>query len=363
MKKFGLIITTLGLFAFSVALAFRQGSTPLSAQRISLDTFLNPAVSNPWVGSGLKGAVAEGFARFMNGLLFVTNHSVLWAVVLLALVVELLLLYPSVRIQLKQKKIHIFHKKVVDRFNKGELSVNATKDELQKVYEVNERLHRRGAGLVLVQVALFVTTFWGMNLIAKAPQMIEGSWSILNFSLLSRPVEIWVPLLVSLAYFLHAMIKIWLKEREDYISPIQTAIAILFAVAGATAVYYFSTLFALILSVYFVTLITVSTLRYWMVEQHAREWGKLAHQELVQMLREAKPYSNPFEYWSRKWNHLPVVRHINFNLLEEALSMSLGLLLALSFFGAFQKTEVFYADNRQPSPVVVQLQELGQVHP
>lgn len=362
MKKFGLIITTLALFAFSVTLAFRQGSSPLSAQRLSLDTFLSQAASNPWAGSGVKGVVAEGFARFMNGLLFVTNHSVLWAVILLALVVELLLLYPSVRIQLKQKKIHLFHKKIVDRFNSGELSVSATKEELYKVYEVNERLHRRGAGLVAIQVALFFLTFWGMSLIAKAPQMIEGSWSILNFSLLSKPAGIWVPLAVSLSYFLHATIKVWLKEREDFISPIQTVIALSFAVVGSTAVYYFSTLFPLILSVYFVTLVTVATIRYWVVEQRAREWGKLAHQELVQMLRDAKPHANPFEYWSRKWSHLPVVRHINFNLLEEALSMSLGLLLALSFFGAFQKGEVFYADDRQPNPMVLQLQELGQLN-
>ena len=343
MKKFSLAITTLVLFAFSLYLAFVQGGNALVAQQKSWHAILAQASANPWVGTGLKGVVANVFSVVMNGLLQITNHSMLGAIVLLALLVELLLLYPSVRIQLKQKKIHIFHRKLVDRFSSGELSVSSTKEELHKLYDVNERIHQRGAWLVVAQIVVFLFTFWGMGLMTKAPALLAGVWSLSNFNLLSSPTGVLLPLFASLLYFFHAVVKIWFKEKEDYISPTQAATAILFAVLGSAVVYHFASLFAVAMTLYFITLITCSTIRYAVVEQHARDWGKIAQQELIGMLREAKPHRNRFEYWSRRWNHLPIVRHINFGLLEEALSMAMGLLLALSFFGAFQKNDPYYA--------------------
>ena len=92
-------------------------------------------------------------------------------------------------------------------------------------------------------------------------------------------------------------------------------------------------LYIFLLTVYFSTLITVATLRYIIVEQHATAWGKLAQRQLIDMLRNVEIHENRFQYLSSKWNHLPVVRYINFHLLEEALSMSLGLMLAFNFFG------------------------------
>ncbi len=359
MKKVGLILTTLGLFAFSVHLAFMQGSSPLVVQRGNLASMIWGQSASPLFGGGLKGFVAGTFSMLMNALLNVSGHSVIWALVLLALVVELVLLYPSVTLQLKQKKIHWFHKRIVDRFNRGELGVSSTREELRKVYDVNEKLHRRGAWMVVVQVLVFFFTFWGLSLMVRVPGMLAGSWSVLNFSLLMRTETIWIPLLASLIYFFHALVKIYYKEKEDYLSNTQNVLAFLFAILGAMVVYYFAGMFAIALTVYFITLVTFSTIRFIVVEQHAREWGKLAQHQMLQMLRDSKPEQNRFEYLSRKWNHLPVVRHINFALLEEALSMSLGLLLALSFFGGFQKTDQFYASERPiDSAVTINLHQL-----
>jgi membrane protein insertase Oxa1/YidC/SpoIIIJ len=352
MKKIGLILTTLGLFAFSVYLAFVQGSSPLVVQRGNLAAMLSGQSTSPLFGGGLKSFVARLFSMIMNAFLNVTGHSVIWALILLALAVELVLLYPSVRLQLKQKKIHWFHKKIVDRFSRGELSVSSTREELHKVYDVNERLHRRGAWLVVAQVLVFFFTFWGLSLMIRVPGMLAGSWSVSNFSLLMNTESIWVPLLASLIYFFHAIVKIYYKEKEDYLSPTQNVLGILFAILGATVVYYFASLFAIALTVYFITLVTFATIRFIVVEQHAQEWGKLAQHQMLQMLRDSKPEHDRFEYLSRRWNHLPVVRHINFALMEEALSMTLGLMLALSFFGGFQKTDKFYAAERAPDSAV-----------
>jgi len=133
-----------------------------------------------------------------------------------------------------------------------------------------------------------------------------------------------------LIYFLHSLTKIYYKEREDYISKTQSRVALLFAVLGSVIVYYFAWTFAIALTLYFITLITFATIRYIIVEQHSRSWGKFARKELIQMLRHTELHKNKFEYLSRKWNNLPIVRYINFHLLEEGLSMSLGLLLALN---------------------------------
>ncbi len=359
MKKIGPVLTTLSLFAFSVYLAFVQGSSPLVEQKNSLAAFWTSGTSNNLFGGGVKGFVASLFSMLMNVFLKVSGHSVLWALVLLALVVEVVLLYPSVSLQLKQKKIHWFHKKVVDRFNRGELAVSVARDELHRVYDVNEKIHTRGALLVVIQALVFFFTFWGLGLMVQLPGMLAGSWSIANFSLLTSPESVWVPLLASLVYFFHAVVKMYYKEREDYLSPTQGVLGIVFAILGATIVYYFSGFFATALTVYFVTLVTFSTIRVIVVEQHAQEWGRLAQLQMLQMLRESKPHQDRFEYLSRKWNHLPVVRNLNFALLEEALSMTIGLMLALSFFGGFQKADRYYASEHQPqSDVTITLHQL-----
>jgi len=354
MKKLALIVTTLGLFGFSVYLAFLQGSRSLVEQNLVFQDSLQTQMATSYGLTGLKALVASSFTGLMNVLLAVTNHSVLWAMVVLALIIELVLLYPSVRIQLKQKKIHLLHKKVIDRFTRGELSMSLTKEELYKIYDVNEKIHRRGAVLVTFQVLVFLFTFWGLGLLARMPELLKGSWSVLDYSILAKPQTFALPLLASLVYFLHAMVKIYAKEREDFISPLQSVLAMVFALLGSALIYYFAHRFAIALGLYFITLVTFATVRYIVVEREASQWGKLAYQELLQMLRDSKPHENRFQYFSRKWNHIPIIRYINFNLLEEALSMTIGLLLALSFFGAFQPENTqFQASIQTPASQMI----------
>ncbi len=355
MKRFGLILATIGLFSLSIYLAYQQGSAPDMVHQSAPEAALNSIQASPHVYSGFKAEVANLFAVIFNGLMTFLGGSVLLSIIALALLVELILLYPSTRIQLKQKKIHLFHKKLVDRFNSGELSVSKTEDELHKLYDVNEKIHHRGALMVLMQIALFFFTFWGLSLMVKAPEALIGSWTILDFSVVSKAQGAILPIVASLVYFFHAMVKIHYKQREDYISNSQVTMAFVFAIIGATIVFLFAGIFAVALSLYFITLVTFSTLRYIMVEQHAKEWGSLAQRELIEMLKIAGPHKDRFQYFSRMWNHLPVIRHINFNLLEEALSMTLGLLLALTFFGAFQKTDATsYSNLTQPRHGIVQ---------
>lgn len=350
-KKLALIASTLGLFAISIYLAFLQGSTSGEIHQSAAGGTLSAVNVSPVIYVGMKAGVAKIFAIVFGGLMKIFGGSVLISIIVLGLLVELILLYPSVRIQLKQKKIHLFHKKLIDRFNSGELAVSKTENELHKLYDVNEQIHHRGALLVTTQIALFFFTFWGLNLLVKAPGMLSGNWNVLNFSLLNSPQSYTLPLLAGIAYFLHSMIKIYFKQKEDYISAAQTTVSALFALITAVIVYMFAGTFAMALTIYFFTLITFSTVRYIVVEQHSREWGAYAQRELITMLREAKPHKNRFQYLSRMWNQLPVVRYINFNLLEEALSMTLGLLLALSFFGAFQKTDAMdYFPDYYPHP-------------
>ena len=221
----------------------------------------------------------------------------------------------------------------MNKFNSGDLAYSDTKQELHKLYAVNEKIHSRGAILVVLQIALFFMVLWGLNLIVHAPSVLRGSWSIFNLNILSEPVSFVVPFLASLIYFLHSLIKIYFKEKEDYISSEQTLFSITFAIFASAVVYWFASIFAITLTIYFATLMTFSTIRYIVVEQKARKWGKLAQKELIQDLQKTKLHKNKFEYISRKWNHIPVIRYMNFHLLEEAVSMSLGLLIALNFFG------------------------------
>lgn len=356
-KKFSLALATIMLFAASLYLAYRQGNLPEVSDSSVNESMLRGVAASPLIYTGFKAQVAKLFAVVLNSLMTFMGKSILLGIVTLAFLVELILLYPSIRIQMKQKKIHLFHKKLIDRFNSGELAVSETEDELYKLYDVNEKIHHRGAWMVMIQVALFFFTFWGLSLMVKAPGLISGSWSILNFSLLSRTQGIFLPVMTALVYFIHAITKIYYKEKEDYISPSQTTMALLFAVVGSVIVYTFAGKFAAVLSIYFVTLVSFATIRYIVVEQHAKKWGAMAQRELIKMLREAEPHKNRFAYFSRVWNHLPIVRHINFNLLEEALSMTLGLMLALSFFGAFQERTDANAYTQQ-----VQLKAIVQLN-
>jgi len=71
-------------------------------------------------------------------------------------------------------------------------------------------------------------------------------------------------------------------------------------------------------------------LRYIFVEERAREWGKHVQRNLIHMLKTSRLHKNRLEHLSRKFNHLPLVRHLNFHLLEEAVSMSLVAVIALN---------------------------------
>ncbi len=238
----------------------------------------------------------------------------------MAILVELVLLYPSVALQLKQKKIHLFHKKLVDRFERGELAMSATKHELARLYAVNEKLHSRGALLVLSQVIVFLGVLAALqNSASEAAMEAPETWGI--------------PVLAALLVFLHSLIKINAKARQDYLKGAQLTLALMFAVLGAAVMYAFASVFGIALTVYVVLQVALATLRYLWVERHALSWSRLAYQELLNDLRHTPVSNNRFQYLSQRWNHLPVVRHLNFHLLEEALSMSLGLMLALNILG------------------------------
>lgn len=329
MKRAGLVFSTLILFAISLYAAYVQGSFYATMEEVS-GTHLAPAEGAIQTLSGFGASFAGIFANIINALSSPFGGNVFVAIILLALIVELITLYPSVNIQLKQKKIHLFHKKLVDRFNSGELSYSKSQHELNVLYSVNERIHTRGAWLVVFQLVLFVLVLWGLSLAVKDPSLLTGTFSSFNFALMNKPVEIYLPLLAGLAYMLHSLIKIHLKQKEDYISPKQIAWALSFALVSSALVFYFSTVFPVLISAYFVTLITFSTMRYLIVEENQKAWGKYTQKELIKMLRTSRLHKTKFEKLSRKFNHLPIVRHINLHLLEEAASMSLALFLFMS---------------------------------
>jgi len=335
VKKFSVITITLFFFALTVYLAFVQGGISLFDGQVTTAHFAPPTDISPVIYTGFQARLANLFAVVLNALMSVLGNNIVFAVIIIALIVELVLLYPSVNIQLKQKKIHLFHKKLVDRFNSGELSISNTKHELDIIYAVNEKIHARGGLLVGIQLIVFLIVLWGLNLVVQVPSLLPQATSIFQFDLLAKPTNTLIPVLAGLIYFFGAMVKIYYKQREDYISPTQSSIAVAIAFVTSSLVYWFSSSFAMLLTLYFVTLITFSIMRYIVVEQHAQGWGKHAKVQLIRMLQEAEHHKSKFEYFSRKWNHLPVVRHVNFHLLEEALSMTIGLILALNFFGVF----------------------------
>lgn len=334
MKRIGLIITSLILFAVSLYIAYGQAVDYSGLKPVAGGHLVSPVPFSFGQSGGFIANYSQAFSDLVNSLLPVLGQNLLLVLILLALIVELVLLYPSVLIQLKQKKIHLFHKKLVDRFAKGELSVSKTNHELNILYAVNERLHARGALLFLAQLILFSAVLLGLVSLNATPQLLSGQFSAFNLALLNQPVSFYVPLLTALAFLLHSLTKIHLRQREDYIAGAQVVIALIIAVIASTAIFYISGIMATLLSVYFITLITFSTMRYIVVEDNARAWGKKAQRDLIHLLRTTRIHKNKLEYASRRFNHLPVIRHMNFHLLEEAASMSLMLTIALQVFAS-----------------------------
>lgn len=330
MKRTGLILTSIILFAVSLYAAYVQGVGYAEVNGLAgghlaaapLDSVSNLA---PFWAKYLSI-----FSGLLNTLTSVFGDSLIAGVIVLALLVELVTLYPSVNLQLKRKKIHLFHKKLVDRFHRGELRMSESKRELDVLYSVNERIHRRGALLFGSQLIVFLLVFVGLDLVAKVPSVLLGAFSSFNFALLSGPVGISLPILASLAYLLHSLVKIYLKQQEDYISMKQTYTALGFVIIISGMVFYFATIFAVLLTVFFLTQITFATMRYLIVEEHAKGWGKYVQRELVKMLRTSRLHKNKLEHWSRMFHHLPLVRHLNFHLLEEAVSMTLAIVMVLN---------------------------------
>ena len=280
--------------------------------------------------SDFQGNVLNVFKTLMNGLSLVFGGSLLTALVVLALLVELITLYPAVRIQLKQKKIHLFHKKLVDRFRSGELAMSKAKQEQAILYAVNETLHIRGSAMMLIQLAVFVFVLAGLYLLAQDASLFTGVFNSFTFALLAKPVTVNLPLITALAYLLHAFIKIHVRQQEDYLSQTQILVAIGLSILISIAVFVFASNFSTLLSVYFMTQLTFATMRYIVVEEQAKAWGKLAQRELIKMLQNAEVHKNKLQHLSRKFNHLALVRHSNFHLLEEGLSMTLLLMLAIN---------------------------------
>lgn len=330
MKRTGLILTCILLFAISLYVAYVQGvahmaidhpanfhlSAPLEKGMIHMPFF--------WAG------YMHYFSIVLNGLSGVFAGSLIAAIVVMALLVEMITLYPAVNLQLKQKKIHLFHKKLVDRFRRGELTMGASKRELDVLYSVNERIHRRGAWLIIFQLIVLISVFVGLSLVAEVPAILNGTLSTFNHGLLLPPLGVSLPILVSLAFLLHSLVKIYLKQREDYIDSRQVYTAVGIALLSAGVVFYFSSIVAVVLSVFFLTQITFANIRYIIVENRSKEWGKFAQRELIKLLRTADLHKNKLDHLSRKFHHLPVVRHLNFHLLEEAASMSLAIVLVIS---------------------------------
>ncbi|MBU0705614.1 hypothetical protein KJ657_05420 [Patescibacteria group bacterium] len=330
MKRTGLILTCVILFAVSLYAAYMQGVNYVEVNGLAgwhLAASLNMGLTDM---SSFWGGFLHTFSGFLNGLTSLLGGSLIAAVIVMALLVELITLYPSVNLQLKQKKIHLFHRKLVDRFRRGELTMSDSKRELDVLYSVNERIHARGAWLFAAQLFVFLLILLGFYLTAQVPSVLHGQFSSFNYALLSAPVGVDLPILASLAYLLHSLVKIHLKQQADYISQRQVYTAVTIAILGSILVFYFATMFAVLLTVFFLTQITFATMRYIIVEDNAREWGKYVQRELIKMLKTSRLHKNRMEHWSRKFNHLPLVRYLNFHLLEEAASMSLAIVLVLN---------------------------------
>lgn len=330
MKRTGLILTCIILFAISLYAAYVQGVSYIEVNGLADGHFSAPLDESAIGMSLFWGKYLNYFAALLNGMARFLGGSLIAAAMVLALLVELVLLYPATNIQLKQKKIHLFHKKLVDRFHRGELTLSASKRELDVLYSVNERIHRRGAWLVGTQLVVFLLVFMGLSMMAQVPSILYGTFNTFNYAMLTAPLGISLPILASFAYLLHSLVKIHLKQKEDYIDIKQVYMAVTIALLISVTVFYLATVLPVLLTVFFLTQITFATMRYIVVEEHSKEWGKYVQKELIKMLRSARLHKNKLQHWSRRFHHLPVVRNLNFHLLEEAASMSLALVMVLN---------------------------------
>lgn len=322
MKKTPLLTLALGLFILTLALAMAQGKGQIFPSQGASAVFFQPVAE----------LSAGAFASSFMSLLSLLGQNLFLSVSVLAVGVELILLYPSAAIQVKQKKIHLFHKKLVDRFRSGELSLSQSKEELRTLYAVNESLHRRGALLFMGQLLVFVWVLFGLLSLMKIRPENWGALSQFNLMLLAKPAHFLLPLCVGTAYFLHALIKIQFKRKEDYLSPWQLRLSLFIGLLTASFAFVLSQVSSVLVSLYMIQLITFSTLRYSFVEAKAKTWGKVAHRQLIALLLQAKTQETPFHRWRVKLNHSSFFRHFNFHLLEEAASMSLmvGLMVIYS---------------------------------
>lgn len=319
MKQKYTILSTLTLFGITIYLALSQGQLR-SISRYEASTFSNIVPAS-------LGVFSNAFNGIMSQIASLTGGSVFVSMMILALAVELVLLYPSIQIQLKQKKIHLFHKKLVNRFEAGELSFSKVNQEMDVLYAVNQKIHMRGALLVAIQLLVFVMVLLGLQDFAAS----ASARSLLDSMLLAKPANFLIPLFTSLAYFSHSLIKMGIKQREDYIHPKQMQLALLISVISAGVIFAGSSMFSVLLSVYFVTLVTLGTVRYLLAEKYASKLSRNVRHELINMLKHTKKNHSKLQKWSQKWHHHPVVRHVNFHLLEEAASMSFAFMLMIQF--------------------------------
>lgn len=322
-KNIPILSLIFGFFILTMAFALAHGGgKPVAEPGSVMTPFIKP------IQMVTFGFFAELFAT-LTGFF---GQRLFWSVVALALMIELFLLYPSVAIQLKQKKIHLFHKKLVDKFNSGKLAFSKNKQELDVLYSVNETLHRRGALLFIIQLLVFGWVILGLQALTLARPENWSALSRFDLILLNEPASYLLPFSLALAYFLHSFIKIQYKQKQDYLNPWQSRLSLFIAVAFSALVFVFSSFMPVLLSVYMIHLITFSTLRYSIVEWNSKKWGKAAHRDLVKMIKHAKPQTTAFQKWRTKLNHSSFFRHFNLHLLEEAASMSLVVGLVVKLF-------------------------------
>ncbi len=328
MKRIGFLLSTISLFAISLYLAYYQAMHYLPMD--SNSSLLLPLSKTFSASSGFFNAFYSFFAYLLSVLSSFFAGNILFAVVALAFIVELITLYPAVNIQLKQKKIHLFHKKLVNRFLNGDLSMSENKRELDVLYSVNESIHRRGAILVLFQMIVFLSVLFSLQAILKSPHLLSSYISDFSYSLFSSHAGVFLSAFVGLSYFAHSLIKIYLKQKEDYIDANQVYMALSVALVSSAVAFYFAGVFSILLSIYFVSQITFSSIRYVIVENKSKKWGKFVQKDLIKMLKHSRLHKDKWEHLSRKFNHLALVRYLNFHLLEEAVSMSLALMLLIN---------------------------------
>ena len=331
MKNIKPAISVAFLFILSLYLGTLQGNSDALIDASSMHFSASAALS-PMVYTGVAAFLANLFSGVFNAILPFLSGDVLTAIVVLALMTELVLLYPSVRLQIQQKTLHLFHRKLADRFQNGELKVTKAKRELEQLYAANETLHARGALLVVLQILVVIAAFFGINLLVKAPYLLTGaSWSVSNVALLSPLQGYSLPLVAALLYLLHSLVKINIKQKQDYLGSAQLRLALLFSVLISEMVFAFASIAPSALVLFMASFIAFSTLRFIAVEAvtHPKILKK-AHADLVKKLRASKPASNFVTQISHRFNHLPVFRYLNLHLFEEALSMSLLCLLVLN---------------------------------